>query len=494
MNQMIPNWLLQREYLTPHRTALVFSGKRWTFAELAHEARKYAGKLQFAGAADGMRVAILANNKPVTVFIIHALQQLGIEAVFLNHKLTKEELIFQLRDSDSGMLIYDASFSAAAEEMKTDVPDLIAVSVNRLDEEQGEGFKPRKEFALGQPCSIMYTSGTTGNPKGVIQTYGNHWYSAIGSALNLGLQEQDAWLCAVPIFHISGLSILMRSVIYGIPVYIMEQFSESEANRLLKSGEITIMSVVAAMLSRMLEDLGEASYHAGFRCMLLGGGPAPMALLNRCKEKGIPVFQTYGMTETASQVVTLAPEDSLRKLGSAGKPLFPVQIAIHREDRPAAAFEAGEISIKAPNITIGYLNRKEANEQSFKDGWFRTGDIGYLDEEGYLFILDRRSDLIISGGENVYPAEIENVLLSHPLVREAGVAGVEDPLWGKVPYAFIVPRKEVKTEDLFDFCASRLAKYKVPKRIIIVEALPRSGSNKLLRRELPQLIPEEDGQ
>ncbi|MED5077855.1 AMP-binding protein, partial [Geobacillus stearothermophilus] len=220
----------------------------------------------------------------------------------------------------------------------------------------------------------------------------------------------------------------------------------------------------------------------------------PRPLLEACKEKGIPVYQTYGMTETASQIATLAPEYSLTKLGSAGKPLFPAELCILKDGKPAAPHEAGEIVVKGPNVTKGYWQRPEATAQAIRGGWFFTGDIGYLDEDGFLYVLDRRSDLIISGGENVYPAEVEAVLLSHPDVEEAGVTGVENETWGQVPYAFVRLKRGASPDEaaLRAFCRERLAKYKVPARIYFVDELPRNAAQKLLRRELKRLIPKTE--
>ena len=251
------------------------------------------------------------------------------------------------------------------------------------------------------------------------------------------------------------------------------------------------MSVVGTTLKRIVDILGDDRLPDHLRCMLLGGGPAPLALLQACVEKGIPVFQSFGMTETSSQIVTLAPEDSLVKLGSAGKPLFPSQIKIEAEDgTQAEANEAGEIVVKGPNVTKGYLNRPDATKEKMKNGWFYTGDIGYLDEDGFLYVLDRRSDIIISGGENIYPAEIEAVLLAHPGVADAGVTGMTDPVWGKVPVAFIV--KKIKDPDftqdeIRQFCLEQLAKYKVPKQFYFVKALPRNAAKKLMRRRLLEI-------
>ncbi|WP_100332092.1 o-succinylbenzoate--CoA ligase [Bacillus xiapuensis] len=480
MPQMMPNWLRQRAYLTPKRPALFFEEKRWTFAELYEEVKRWTAALERIGVQPGDYIGVLVKNTEQAVFLIHALQQRGAVAVLLNHRLAAEELSFQLKDSRAAFLLYDSSFETLAKKAGKDC--LIKQELSRLPLQAAANG--RQELDLEEVCSVMYTSGTTGKPKGVMQTYGNHWWSAAGSALNLGIRETDCWICAVPLFHISGYSILIRSVIYGMAVRLYSQFNEAKINRALQRGEATIMSVVTAMLTRMVEQL-QGSYHPSFRCMLLGGGPAPKPLLESCAAKQIPVFQTYGMTETASQIVTLPPEYSLTKLGSAGKPLFPSQIKI------ADGQNEGEILVKGPNVTAGYLRREEANRQSFTDGWFHTGDLGRLDEDGFLYVLDRRSDLIISGGENVYPAEIESVLMEHPAIAEAGVIGVPDEKWGQVPAAFLVAKKTVDTDSLRSFCLSRLAKYKCPAHFLQVKALPRNASKKLLRRELKAAFERE---
>lgn len=491
--EMMPNFLIKRAFLTPDRTAVYFQDQRLTFKELYQRSKDTAAKLQSLGLKKDDYIGVLLKNHLDTVIIFFALQLLGVRAVILNNRLTSSEIAWQLNDSKAELLIIEPTFTDIQSDLITKMPKLPIVTKHQLFEMAGKEPVIQNEIDLSDICTIMYTSGTTGNPKGVIQTYGNHWWSSVGSALNLGFMENDCWLCSVPLFHISGFSILMRSVIYGMPIVLHENFDADRTLADIKDKKITIMSLVSIMLTRLVNTMTDP-LPEGFRCMLLGGGPAPLPLLQACKEREIPIFQTYGMTETSSQIVTLSPEYSLSKLGSAGKPLFPSQVRIELEDKSIApAGEPGEIVVKGPNVTSGYLFRPEATKEKLKDGWLYTGDIGYLDKDGFLYVLDRRSDLIISGGENIYPAELEAILLDHPNIAEAGVTGIEDPVWGQVPVAFIVLKNEtgISEVELVQFCLSRLAKYKVPKKFYVTDILPRNASNKLLRRKLLDLIKED---
>ncbi len=492
----MPNWLARQAELAPEKMALIADGVRWTFADLQARACYWAAVLARWGVDRGMRVAVLAQNSPRLVVLIHALMKRGAVLVPLNIRLAVHELVWQVRDVQPHLFIYDEPLQAKA----ADVLEHVAVPSRTLEEldaaecgiriASGETYLDRNDVHC-----IIYTSGTTGHPKGAMLTYGNHWWSAIGSALNLGNWPDDRWLACVPLFHVSGLSILMRSVILGIPVVLLPGFDPEAVNRLIEEERVTIISVVANMLQRMLDAQGDKPYPAHLRCVLLGGGPAPRPLLEACAARGIPVMQTYGMTETASQVVTLPPHEALRKLGSAGKPLFPVELRIAPvEEETGATTPVGEILIRGPNVTAGYFNRPEETARAIQDGWLHTGDLGYLDDEGFLYVLDRRKDLIISGGENVYPAEVESVLLSHPAVAEAGVIGRPDERWGQVPVAFVRLRDGVpwKEEELIRHCRERLASYKVPARIYTVSALPYNASGKLMRRELYRWLPDSE--
>ncbi|MGG3572638.1 o-succinylbenzoate--CoA ligase [Bacillus gobiensis] len=479
--QVQPNWLKQRSELTPDRTAIIFANEHLTFFELYEKARNMAFQLQtFIRAAERNTIAILLENHIETVIFIHACFLSGCKLVLLNTRLTKAERDFQIKNSQASLLVTEEKW---LEDHRQNCETVLLSHLKSLKADDGDLLF---EIVLAETATIMYTSGTTGSPKGVEQTFGNHYFSAVSSALNLGLSDHDKWLIALPLFHISGLSALFKSVIYGMPVILHKRFETEEINRSINEHRVTMISVVQTMLTQLVQSVNRSP--ESLRCVLLGGGPAPLKLLEDSKQKDFPVYQSYGMTETSSQIVTLPPEYSLAKLGSAGKPLFSCEIKIMKDGKPCEPNEHGEITVKGPNVMKSYFHNQKATEQSFQNGWFLTGDMGYLDDEGFLYVLDRRSDLIISGGENIYPAEVEAVLLAHPSVKEAGVTGTEDDRWGKVPCAFIVRRSWINEEELLEHCKKKLAKYKIPKQIYFVDELPRNASNKLLRNKLKNLL------
>lgn len=481
---MIPNWLMQRAYLTPDKIALSFGDAQWTFAEIKEISLTLARKLRANGFNNKDRIALLGPSNEEMVFIIHACMLAGLEIVMLNGRLTASELEWQLNDADAIAVL-------VSDELKEQVAESSVRLLSFLEIEKSveKELDIEDNWDSERTITIMYTSGTTGYPKGVRQTAGNHVSSALSSVLNLGLDEEDIWLCTMPLFHISGFSILVRSVLYGMEVRLYEKFNAIQVADEIKNGSVTRISVVSLTLDKILRELekeGAVAHHT-FKTMLAGGGPVPVDYLERADKCQIPVLQTYGMTETSSQTATLAASDALRKMGSAGKPLFFNQIKIDGVESPN---QTGEVYIRGPHVTPGYIGHF-ADQDPLIEGWLPTGDIGYLDEEGYLYIIDRRSDLIISGGENIYPAEIENIISSHPHVREAGVCGREDAQWGSVPVAFIVASEEVTEAELQQFCEERLARYKVPKEFHYVESLPRNASNKLLRRKLREWMNQE---
>ncbi len=499
---LMPDWLACSAKHSPERLAIQYGTVQWSFAELNLQVTRMARQLATAGVQEGNRVAIVAANSLSYTACVHALTRLGAILVPLNTRLTLDELCWQIGDVHPMFLISDAQHEKTSAEIGQRFSTLLRITLSTeaqngatLLSKLPEANVPlRDQIDLNAAQAILYTSGTTGQPKGAIITYGMQWWNAVGSALNLGHNPDDRWLACLPFFHIGGLSILIRSIIYGISVIALEKFDAQVVNKAIQADSVTIISVVAVMLQRMLPALdaseNDARYPSTLRCVLLGGGPAPRPLLEDCAQRNIPVVQTYGLTESCSQAVTLAPTDALRKLGSAGLPLLPVQLRIMRDGHPVPANESGEIYLSGPTITPGYVGRSEANAKAFHDGWFATGDIGYLDDEGYLYVQDRRSDLIISGGENVYPAEIESVLLTHPAVEEVGVCGQDDPQWGQVPIAFahLYAGSSTSAEDLLSYARHHLAGYKQPRAIYITGQLPRNSSGKLVRRELRKLF------
>ncbi|WP_407271948.1 o-succinylbenzoate--CoA ligase [Radiobacillus sp. PE A8.2] len=496
MSEVIPHWLNKQAELSPNKIAIELpNGTTLNFQQLKQASQSYAGKLITYGVKRGDHVGIYAQNSLAMVVAIHALSYVGAVVVLLNTRLSAAEIAYQLKDANVTVVLTQPSLMNAAEQSVAITTRNIVVcdfeKIGALSETNG---RLQDELALDDLFTIIYTSGTTGAPKGVTHTYGNHFWSAIASALNLGLSDRDKWLLVLPLFHVGGLSIVMKSVVYGMTAYIMGKFDEKTVHHAIMNQGVTMLSVVSVMLVELLDELGDDNYPESFRCMLLGGGPAPKPLLETAKVSRVPVFQTYGMTETSSQIVTLSPSYALDKLGSAGKALLPAQIKIVGSDnKPAAANEVGEIIVKGPMVTNGYYENAQANERALHEGWLSTGDLGYVDEEGFLYIMDRRKDLIISGGENIYPAEIESVLVGLKGIKEAGVVGKVDKRWGQVPVAFIVKKEgHVDRESIIDYCANYLAKYKVPKQIYFVDELPRNAAKKLQRYQLVEWLKDSE--
>lgn len=485
MPETIPHWLTKQAFLSPNKQAIELeNGETITFSKLKEESQQFARKLAAMGIAAGDHVGILSTNNPTMIIAIHALSYLGAVGVLLNTRLAVNELQYQLDDADVKMFLYSDYLHAIAMELNSK-----KMSFSEIQAVEAKQISLVEELNLDQPFTIIYTSGTTGFPKGVVHTYGNHWWSALGSALNLGLTQHDKWLAVLPFFHVGGLSIFIKSVIYGMSVLLLEKFNEQTVHRAIMEKGVTHASVVTIMLQRLLDELKNDCYPNTFRCMLLGGGPVPKPLLQKAKTLHVPVFQSYGMTETSSQIVTLSPADALRKVGSAGKPLVPAQLKIEAKQQG----DIGEILVKGPMVTKGYYNNEKATQSSFKNGWLQTGDLGSLDEEGFLYVADRRNDLIISGGENVYPSEVESVLAGMEQIKEIGVVGLDDPTWGQIPIAFVVQRTGAKLqkEDVVSYAAGKLAKYKIPKHVYLVDHLPRNASNKLLRTTLKKWAKEQ---
>jgi len=414
--------------MAPNRAAVVSSTGSLTYAELDARARAAAGGLASRGIRAGERVALaLAPGEEVAV-ALHACLLLGAAAVPIDLRLGDAER--------------EARTSGVAAIVEGPVEGAPLTSVAR--------------HGIDSIATVMYTSGSTAAPKQVGLTYGNWLANALGSAVALGLDVEERWLCPMPLAHVGGLSILLRSVIYGTTAVLPGRFDAEEVKRYLADRErrITLVSLVPTMLSRLLD--------AGLECpptlrwALLGGGPIPPALIRRAAAAGVPIASTYGMTEACSQIVT------------HGWPLPGVELRVAAD---------GELLVRGPTVAPGTLGL---------DGWLHTGDLGTLDERGRLTVIGRRSETIVTGGENVAPAEVEAVLLDHEGVADAAVHARPDPEWGERLVATVVLRDGERTSpaELRAHCAARLASFKVPKAIELADALPRSPTGKLLRGEL----------
>jgi O-succinylbenzoic acid--CoA ligase len=472
---ILPEWLAARAAAVPERPAVITAGGSLTFAELDAAAARTARRLAGVGIVAGARVALALGGGAPFAVLTHALARLGAVMVPLNTRLVPREAAWQLADCRAPVVVCDAAHADLASGAAR-ASGARALPLTELDAAAEADVPLARHLDLSAAQGIIYTSATSGRPKGALLSFGNHWWNAVGSALNLGLRPDDRWLAPLPLHHVGGLAILWRSVICGIPAVIHDRFDPDAANAAIDAGGVTIASVVSTMLQRMLDARGDRPYPPRLRCVLLGGGPASEALIERCLALRVPVAPTYGLTEAASQVTTLLPDEVRRKLGSSGRPLPPVEVRV----------DDGEILVRGPTVMLGYADRPEQTAQVLRDGWLCTGDLGRVDDDGYLYVLDRREDLIVSGGENVYPAEVEAALVQHPGITDAGVVGLPDPEWGQAVAAAVVPRLGARLDEasVRAFCAGRLAGYKVPRHVWIVDELPRAPGGKLLRREL----------
>jgi O-succinylbenzoic acid--CoA ligase len=438
----LDDWLAQRSQSCPERTALVADGTEVTYSELEAEATWVARRLAAHGVRRGSIVAMTMHPRREQVVMVHALMKAGAVLLPLGPRLSTQERTAVIAAEEPAVDLDDAG------ELTQTEADLPLLGEHDMDD---------------LVCRVM-TSGSTGTPDPVGLTYGNFLWSAVASAFNIGVEPEDRWLCCLPLSHISGLGIVMRSVIYGTTAVIHDGFDVDRVAEALEQDEITVVSLVTTMLTRLLEAGADLS---GPRAVLVGGGPVPEEALEEALGRGATVVQTYGLTETCSQVTTLAPADAQRKLGSAGRPLLTTHLRI----------QEGEILVQGPTVAPG---RADA------DGWLHTGDLGRIDEEGFLYVDDRMDDMIVTGGENVVPAEVEKVLLRHPEVADAAVVGREDPEWQQAVTAIVVltDGSEASPDDLRRHCAESLASFKVPKRVELAAALPRTPSGKLMRRAL----------
>lgn len=488
-NQGLGSWTVRRARKSPQATAVIHRGLRYDYRELHARTLGRAEQLRAAGLGRGDRVAYLGPNHPAYLETLFAAGMLGAVFVPLNTRLTPEETAHCLSDSGSALLVHTEAFAEAALAAVAhvaDAPTLIA-SEPAADTE-AEFDEP---VGLDDPCMILYTSGTTGRPKGAVLTHGNLTWNAVNVVVDTDLAHDEVTLVSAPMFHTASLGMTcLPTLLKGGTVVLEESFDEHRTLELIEDLRVTLLFGVPTMYQRLADAPGFAGADlSSIRTLMCGGAPVPGTLIDRYLARGLGFVQGYGLTEASPGTLLLDAEHAVSKAGSAGVPHFFTDVQLVASDGAP-----GELHVQGPNVMLGYWNRPEETEKTIVDGWLRTGDLAVADEDGYVRIVDRLKELIISGGENISPAEVEAVLYQHPAVAECAVIGVADERWGEVGRAVVVVRAAHQPSDaaaadalaaqLLEFTGERLAKYKVPKTVVFADTLPRSGAGKALKAVL----------
>lgn len=456
------DWLRYGAEHYPNRICI----NEYTYNDIYRGVVHVARKLELLGAS---RIAILSDNSVTMAIYVLATMVVHKELLLLNVHLKPKEIENQLAQLDVTTVLHSVE---RREQLPNSISTIVFESLEHIlsDEEAEDTFD--WTFEDRDIAAIMNTSATTGQFKSVPLRWGQIRAHVQASQKVLGRTEKDNWLMVLPLFHVSGLSILMRSLYNGTAVTILPKYDKAQVLKLIESENINMMSLVPTILTQLEPSIS----HHKLRVILLGGEFIPMALIDACEKKSLPIYKTYGMTETFSQSVTFSVLDYPHKRDSVGKPLPGMQVRIDKPD----ADGVGEIHLTGPMVMTGYINKEHI------DGDLNTDDIGYVDEDGFVYILNRRKDLIISGGENIYPKELEDLVYTLPSVKECAVVPVPDDTWGQVPALFVAfhDGESMTADAILSFMTKSLAKYKVPKYVKILPALPRNGTGKIVRNEL----------
>ena len=456
------DWLRYGAEHYPNRICI----NEYTYNDIYRSVVHVARKLEPLQAS---RIAILSDNSVMMAIYVLATMVVHKELLLLNVHLKPKEIKNQLAQLDVTTVLHSVE---RREQLPNSISTIVFESLERIlsDEEADDTFD--WTFEDRDIAIIMNTSATTGQFKSVPLRWGQIRAHVQASKEVLGKTEQDNWLMVLPLFHVSGLSILMRSLYNGTAITILPKYDEAKVLELIETEKINMMSLVPTILTQLEPKIT----HHTLRVILLGGEFIPMALIDACEKKSLPIYKTYGMTETFSQSVTFSVLDYPHKRDSVGRPLPGMQVRIDNPD----ADGVGEIHLTGPMVMTGYIGKEPI------DGDLNTDDIGYVDEDGFVYILNRRKDLIISGGENIYPKELEDLVYTLPSVKECAVVPVPDPKWGQVPALFVAfhDGESMTSDEILSFMTNSLAKYKIPKYVKILPALPRNGTGKIVRNEL----------
>lgn len=494
--QGIAYWIEKRALINPYRIAVITETEQLTYKELAEKIAAAAHYLHNERKVKkGDRIAILSQNRLEYITLLFAIAKLECIAVPLNIRLNVHELIYQLKDSGTSLLIAEETFYPMAQSIQEEIgTSLLPIELfNKLDPIDGP-------FDTGEvdeqaPYIICYTSGTTGKPKGAVLTQSNMYWNALNNILALDITSKDRSIVLLPLFHIGGIGLFAYPTLFvGGTIVIPGRFDPKKAIEMIEKHQVTIVMGVPS--------IHQALYHSpnfttanlsSVRWFYSGGAPCPRELIQAFFDKGFLFGQGFGLTETSPTIFMLSREDAKRKMGSIGKPAFFCEFKLVDDDgNEVKSGEVGHLLVRGPNVMKEYWNRPEATKEAIQDGWFHTGDLARVDDEGFVYIVGRKKEMIISGGENIYPLEVEQVLNKLPEIMEAAVVGIPDERWGEVPIAFIVKKDNayIDEEMIISHCRQYLAKYKVPKEVYFVDELPKNATGKIQKTLLPKLRDE----
>lgn len=500
------DWLEKWAQYSPSAVALkdADSGREYTYAEANDVVNRTARLLRDGfGVGAGDRFAVLSMNELEYVFLLFAAQKLGAILVPINFRLAAPEIEYILGDSAPALLLVQRQYEATVARIdRTVLPARVAPFdgpggfIERMRDGAGDAAHVTMAATFDSPCMILYTSGTTGRPKGAIITPGMLFWNSVNTTMRLDIVPSDVTLIYTPLFHTGGWNVLTTPFLHrGAKLVFLAKFDADRVLELVETERVSILFGLPTIMDMLYRSARFAATRLGsVRFAIVGGEPMSLDLIRAWHARCVPIRQGYGLTEFGPNVFSLQQEHAERKIGSIGFPNFYIDARVVDDDgRELGAGVVGELALRGPVCTPGYWNDPEATAAAIRDGWFHTGDLVRRDEDGFYFVVDRKKDMYKSGGENVYPVEVEHFLRTHPAVREVAVVGVPDARWGEVGMAFVAlkPGASLTAGELIAFCDGGIARFKTPRHVRFLDELPKGDSGKILKRELKQRGREE---
>jgi O-succinylbenzoate-CoA ligase len=501
MDVNIGSMFTNRAFLSPDLEACIGTGYRYSYQEMNQRINQFAAFLTRSGITAKDRIAILAKNGEHVLTALFGAAKIGAVTVVLNFRLAPPELKYILNDCQAKLLVYGGEFKDTASALKSETPLEVFVSVDQDGTDTSfetvlkasDGKEPVPAGRGDDPAILMYTSGTTGKPKGVTLTHANCFWAAVGLVHSLEWPYKFRFLSVAPLFHIGGLAPIFANIHVGCAMVFMPDFDPVKAWDIIEREKINFAMTVPVMLQYMAMAPGiEERDLSCLKYFICGGAPVPQTLIQAYDQKSIDVYQVYGATEYSGAISFWTRDMGMDKSDSMGKPVFhgAVKITDPTTGEELGPDQVGEICLLGPQIFKGYWQNRAASDQVLMNGTYRSGDLGRKDRDGFVYVVDRLKDMIISGGENIYPAEIESVLISHPAISDAAVVGKTDAQWGEVPVAFVVRSKNSDMDEagVIQICRNSLAGFKCVKEVHFIDQIPRNTLGKVLKRSLRDQI------